>query len=492
MAVKEITLPELGEDVENGDVVEVLVSEGDTIEKDQPVIEVETEKASVEIPAPFGGTVKEIQVKAGDTVQVGQTLLTVETEEKEEEKEEGESETASAEARREPEAAAEAERKAREKEKEAAEEKEDEGEDREEKKGREEREARAEKEPPAKGKGEEERPEPEGRGREAEREEAQGPAEEKGEEGRREVAPAGPSVRRLARELGIDIHDVSGSGPRGRISEQDVKDFARRLIREKGAEEPSAEREPPGRMQPPPLPDFSRWGETEREPMGALRRKATKTTSTSWAQIPHVTQFDRADVTELERDRKHLSKALEREGAKLTVTAILIKLAALALKRFPRFNASLDLADETIVYKHYVNVGVAVDTDRGLVVPVIRDADRKNLSEVAVELNDLAEKARTRKLGLESMSGSNFSVTNLGGLGTTYFTPIVTWPDVAVLGVGRANTEAILEDGAFVPRLILPLSVSYDHRVIDGADASRFLRWIAESLERPLKVLMEG
>jgi pyruvate dehydrogenase E2 component (dihydrolipoamide acetyltransferase) len=226
--------------------------------------------------------------------------------------------------------------------------------------------------------------------------------------------------------------------------------------------------------------------------MGALRRKATKTTSTSWALIPHVTQFDRADVTELERDRKHLSKELEEEGAKLTVTAILIKLAAFALKRFPKFNASLDLEEETIIYKHYVNIGVAVDTDRGLVVPVLRNVDQMNLIEVALELNDLAQRARKRKLGLESMSGSNFSVTNLGGLGTTYFTPIVTWPDVGVLGVGRATTEAILEEGAFVPRLILPLAVSYDHRVVDGADASRFLRWIAESLERPLKILMEG
>ncbi len=478
MAVKEIALPELGEDVQTADVVEVLVSEGDTIEKEQPVLEVETEKAAVEIPAPFGGTVEEIKVKAGDTVEVGQTLLTVETEGKEEEEETKKGEAP----------AEEKEQKPKEAEKEKEEPKEEEA-------------AEETEEPPPKKKEEEAEERAETGQPEEKAEEAEAPAEpgkaaketdRSGAEEEKEVAPAGPSVRRLARELGVDVREVSGSGPRGRISEQDVKDFARGIIEDRGRKEKPSAGPPAVGMQQPPLPDFERWGETERRPMGALRRKAAQTTGTSWSLIPHVTQFDRADVTELERDRKRLSEDLEADGTKLTVTAILIKLTAFALKRFPRFNASLDLENETIVYKHYVNIGVAVDTDRGLVVPVLRDVDRKSLAEVSYELNDLADKARNRKLGLESMSGSNFSVTNLGGLGTTYFTPIVTWPDVAVLGIGRARTEAVFEEGAFVPRLILPLAVSYDHRVIDGADASRFLRWIAETLERPLKILMEG
>jgi pyruvate dehydrogenase E2 component (dihydrolipoamide acetyltransferase) len=476
MAIREIRLPELGEDVETGDVVEMLVSEGDTIEKEQPIVEVETEKASVEIPAPFGGKVREIKVKAGDTVKVGQTLLAVETEEEGEEKEGREAEDASqADPQKTEEAGGkEAEAMSSEEERKESEE------------------AEAEED------GEREKDGPEEPAREAEspgRERAGGENadEEKEEGGKKAVAPAGPSVRRLARELGIDVNEVSGSGPRGRISEQDVKTFARRIIREgKGKEKPSAGQAVGRMQQQPPLPDFERWGETERRPMGALRRKAAQTTGTSWALIPHVTQFDRADVTDLERDRRRLSEDLEEEEAKLTVTAVLIKLAAFALKRFPRFNASVDLENETLVFKHYVNIGVAVDTDRGLVVPVLRNVDRKNLSEVAMELTEMARKARNRKLGLDSMSGSNFSVTNLGGLGTTYFTPLVTWPDVAVLGIGRAHTEAVLEDGRFVPRMILPMAVSYDHRVIDGADASRFLRWIAEALERPLKVLMEG
>jgi len=481
MAVKEVTLPELGEGVETGDVVEVLVSEGDTIEEEQPVVEVETEKASVEIPAPFGGKVREIKVKAGDTVKVGQALLAVETEEKGEEKEGREEEASSHKEPQETEAAGEKEAEAP-----SSEEK---------KKEPEEAAQQSEEAEEENGEGEEagaEEPAREAESPGRERTGGEKAEEEKEEAGAKSVAPAGPSVRRLARELGIDVNEVSGSGPRGRISEQDVKAFARRIIREgKGKEKPSAG-QAGGRMQQPPLPDFERWGETERRPMGALRRKAAQTTGISWALIPHVTQFDRADVTELERDRKRLSEDLEEEEAKLTVTAILIKLTAFALKRFPRFNASLDLEKEALVYKHYVNIGVAVDTDRGLVVPVLRNVDRKSLSEVAVELTEMARKARNRKLGLDSMSGSNFSVTNLGGLGTTYFTPLVTWPDVAVLGIGRAHTEAILEDGRFVPRMILPLAVSYDHRVIDGADASRFLRWIAEALERPLKVLMEG
>jgi pyruvate dehydrogenase E2 component (dihydrolipoamide acetyltransferase) len=242
----------------------------------------------------------------------------------------------------------------------------------------------------------------------------------------------------------------------------------------------------------PRLPDFSKWGAVTRERMGGLRRAATRTTSVSWRLIPHVTQFDRADITDLEEQRKTLGHDLEQEGIKLTVTAIIVKAVVPALRKFPRFHASVDEENEEIVYKHYMHIGVAVDTERGLVVPVIRDADRKPLRQVAVELAELAEKARSRKLTPDEMTGAGFSVSNLGGLGTTYFTPLVTWPQVAVLGVGRAEIQPVFRQGDFVARRILPLAISYDHRLIDGADAARFLRWIAESLERPLRLLLEG
>jgi pyruvate dehydrogenase E2 component (dihydrolipoamide acetyltransferase) len=487
MPVKEVRLPELGEDIESGDVVEVLVSKGDEIEQDQSIIEVETEKAAVEIPAPFSGTVEKVEVKAGDTVKVGQTLITVETGEKEEEEKEGEADKA----RKKRDETEEKERK----ETEGAEEgrktesdgwreaeadvEESRSDDREEEGGQ----AAADEEERETG-GEAKDLDKAGGG-ESENEEWV----REGEKKVKEIAPAGPASRRLARELGVSINDVEGSGPRGRISEQDVKNHARRVIRkaeERGGREDDS-------VQRPSLPDFERWGEINRRPMSALRRTAAERTGTSWALIPHVTQCDRADITQLEQDRKELSDRLERErdGAKLTVTAILIKVTALALKRFPHFNVSLDVDNQEIIHKLYVNIGVAVDTDRGLVVPVVRNADRKTLTEIAVELTDLARRARGRKLGPESMRGSNFSITNLGGLGTTNFTPLVTWPEIAVLGISRAEMVAVPEEDGFVPRLILPLAVSYDHRAVDGAAVSRFLRWIAECLEKPLKIIME-
>jgi pyruvate dehydrogenase E2 component (dihydrolipoamide acetyltransferase) len=235
------------------------------------------------------------------------------------------------------------------------------------------------------------------------------------------------------------------------------------------------------------MPEFAKFGAVERKALSGMRRTTAATMARSWQLIPHVTQFDRADITELEALRRRLGEraAAASGGAKLTLTAIVLKVAASAVRMFPKFGASLDMVREEVVYKQYVHIGVAVDTEYGLTVPVVRDVDQKSLLQIAAEIATLSDRARHRKLGPEELSGANFTVTNLGGLGTTYFSPIIRWPEVAVLGVGRAATEAIHGPNGFQPRLILPLSVSYDHRLIDGADAARFQRRIAEALEQP-------
>jgi pyruvate dehydrogenase E2 component (dihydrolipoamide acetyltransferase) len=236
-----------------------------------------------------------------------------------------------------------------------------------------------------------------------------------------------------------------------------------------------------------PLPDFSKWGEIEVRPMSNIRRTTAQHLSAAW-QAPHVTQHDKADVTTLEEFRKGFGPRVEAAGGKLTVTAILVKITAAAIARYPQFASSVDMANETIIMKKYCHIGIAVDTPAGLLVPVIRDADRKGIVDVAVEISALSQKARDRKLSREEMAGGVFSITNLGGIGGTSFTPIVNRPEVAILGVSRSATEPVWRDGQFVPRLILPLSLSYDHRVIDGADAARFLRFVAEGLEMPLSM----
>jgi pyruvate dehydrogenase E2 component (dihydrolipoamide acetyltransferase) len=302
-------------------------------------------------------------------------------------------------------------------------------------------------------------------------------------------APAAPSVRRVARELGVEIHQVPGSGPGGRISAEDVKAFVKRVMSAGG---PRAVPLPGAVPAPAPLPDFSRWGGIERRPMRAVRRKTAEHLGQAWAQIPHVTQFDKADVTALEELRKRHAKEAEAAGGKLTMTAILVKAVGAALEAFPQFNASLDMASEELVLKKYVHVGIAVDTDRGLLVPVIRDVNQKNIVELSVELAQVSEKARAGKTTLEEMQGGCITITNLGGIGGTAFTPIVNHPEVAILGVSRAAFEPVYIDGTFQPRLMLPLSLSYDHRAIDGADGVRFLRWICEALEQPFLLSLRG
>jgi pyruvate dehydrogenase E2 component (dihydrolipoamide acetyltransferase) len=304
----------------------------------------------------------------------------------------------------------------------------------------------------------------------------------------RDPVPAAPHVRRLAREIGVHIHSVQGSGPGGRISEEDVKLHAKNAL----AAATAAAQAPHAGFAEPELPDFSKWGKTERVSMRGVRRKTAEHLRRAWNTIPHVTQQDRSDITELEQLRARFAPRAEEAGGKMTVTAIALKVCASALKVFPQFNASIDMGKEEIIYKQYINIGVAVDTDRGLLVPVIRDVDKKNIVELAAEMTQLSKKARERKLTPAEMEGGTFTITNLGGIGGTGFSPIVNHPEVAILGLSRSRMEPEWVNNKFEPRLILPLSLSYDHRLIDGADAARFLRWIAEAFEQPFLLSVQG
>jgi pyruvate dehydrogenase E2 component (dihydrolipoamide acetyltransferase) len=291
---------------------------------------------------------------------------------------------------------------------------------------------------------------------------------------------AAPSVRKFAREIGVDIAQVGGSGPAGRISVDDVKSHARRM--------PAGAGRGPVRKA---LPDFAKWGEIQRQPMSNVRKKTALQMETGWT-APHVTLHDRADVTALEQFRQQYKGTVEQAGGKLTITAMLLRIVAAALRKFPELNCSIDMSQEEIVYKQYVNVGVAADTPRGLVVPVILNADRKTVTELSIELTQMAERARAGKLSLEEMTGGTFTLTNLGGIGIGHFTPIINDPEVAILGVGRSTHEPVWIDGQFQPRLIMPLSLSFDHRIVDGAGGARFLRWIVAAIEQPLLLAMEG
>ena len=298
------------------------------------------------------------------------------------------------------------------------------------------------------------------------------------------LAAASPAIRRFARELGVDINQVKGTGPEGRIDEEDVKNYAREIIsRAAGGQLPAG--------ASLALPDFSKWGAVERKPMSGVRRSTAEHLAQAWQNVPQVTQFDSADITDLEILRSRFANEHSEGAAKITVTAIALKVAAAALQKFPQFAASIDMANLEIVYKRYRNIGVAVDTSYGLLVPVVRDVDRKSISQLARELAELSERARAKKLGLEEMAGGVFTITNLGGIGGSGFSPIVNYPEVAILGISRLSVEPRQVHGGttFEPRKILPLSLSYDHRLIDGADGARFLRWIAEALEQPALLL---
>lgn len=453
----DFTLPELGENVTAGDVLRVLVKPGDTVTKDQTVLELETDKATIEVPSSVAGRVTAVSVKAGDKVQVGQVILTVE---------DGAGNPAAVGANtpsKIPDGGFEQHVEGPKRAAATVTPGDSAGTDR---AGKQEAAAGASKVVDIS----------RGARPSAETAAAEMPP-----------APAAPSVRRMARELGVDIDGVSGSGTDGRISIEDVKLHARRLV------EGAARRGGDARSgRGVALPDFSRWGEIERQPMRPVRRKTAEHLSAAWRTIPHVTQHDLADVTALERLRKQYAKEAEEAGGSLTVTSIAVKVVAAALKVFPQFNASIDLAAEEIIFKKYVNIGIAVDTDRGLLVPVVRDANTKNIIQIAVEIAELSAKARDRKISLEEMQGGCFSISNLGGIGGTYFTPIVNAPELAILGISRARIEPVYRGNEFVPRLMLPLSLSYDHRAIDGADGIRFLRWIVQALEQPFLLALQG
>ena len=415
---REFRLPDLGEGLTEAEVVKVLVAEGDLVGEDQVVIEVETDKAQVELPSPVAGRVARIHVKPGETVKVGAVLFTFDG---------------------------------------------------------------VEAEPAARA--------PSASARPAQAAPPTGPAEP-----RRTPALATPATRRLARELGVDLATIRGTGPGGRITDDDVRAAVKRPAAAPGAARETA-LEPAGPPRPLaipgaaalPLPRFEQWGPVQREPIRSVRRRTAEHMSQAWALIPHVTHFDEADITDLERMRRRLETVVPN----LTLTVFLMKAAALTLQAHPRVNASLDHERGELVLKGYYHLGVAVDSDRGLIVPVIRDVDGKQIPELARELAELVERTRTGRVSLDELKGGTFTITNVGALGGTAATPIINYPEVAILGVTRARELPVVRDAQIVARLILPLALSFDHRVLDGAEAARFMTDLVRLLEGPERLLLQ-
>jgi pyruvate dehydrogenase E2 component (dihydrolipoamide acetyltransferase) len=420
-------LPDLGEGLTEAEIVAVLVREGDVIGEDAPLLEVETDKAQVEIPSPMSGRVEKVHVRPGETVRVGTVLITF-------------ADATNGGSR--PAASA----------------------------------------PPAPGP-------------------AAGPESRPGLPRDGVPVPATPATRRLARELGVDLRAVPASGPGGRVTDDDVRAAAGARPAQRASAEPPARavEAPPVEAKPlsplgleaPPLPRFEQWGQIERTPLSHLRRTIAERMALSARLVPHVTHFDRADITELDAlIRRNLDAARERDVT-LTLTSFLLKASALALRAHPQFNASLDAAAGELVLKRYCHVGVAVATDRGLIVPVIRDVDKKPLLELARELGALAQRVRESKAALDELRGGTFTITNIGALGGTGAIPIINYPEVAILGVARARREPVVLDDQIVPRLLLPLTVTFDHRVADGADGARFAADLVRLLEHPDRLLLE-
>lgn len=465
---REFVLPDLGEGIHEGEIIDVLVPVGGKVTDGQPFLVVETDKATVEIPSPVTGTVKEIRVKPGDQVKVGQVLAVFLEEGEAGEKEKPGSPPAEA--------------------------------------------GVAPTQPGSEGSMTGELPEPPGvRGvPPAAAGPVQAPTPESPAVGGKEPVPAAPSTRRLARELGVDLRMVPPGGPGGRVTSEDVRAFAETAAKgamaSRAAPEPAAvpslpSSAPAARVGPeapgsqaPPLPDFSRWGAVERVPLRSVRRSTARHMALAWSQVPHVTHQDEADITDLEALRRRHKAETEALGGSLSLTVFALKAAVAALKANPRFNASLDTETEEIVLKRYYHLGVAVDSERGLIVPAIRDVDRKSLTELSIELNEIAARTREGKVDREELLGGTFTLTNIGVLGGTGFTPIVNYPQVAILGMGRAACRPTVishgETREIVPRLILPLILGFDHRVVDGADAARFLNIIIDELSNPEKLMM--
>lgn len=474
--LKDVKVPEISENVESGDVSKVLVKAGDTISKDQGLLELETDKAVVEMPAPFAGTVKEVQVSEGDTVNIGQVVFSVETDEAgDEEGPEQEDETESAAPKEGP------------VEEEAADE-EAAGEEATEERGTEEHEEEPSEEEkagaaaPEAEEGKAEAPQPE---TDSAKEGGPAPEPPPEVEGPDIVNPpaAPPSVRRFAREIGVNIREVTGTGRRGRITVDDVKLYAKRRL----AEPESAV---PGAVQTQPLPDFEKWGDVGREKFNKIRQITAQTMANAWVTIPHVTQFEKADISDLEEFREGYAKQVEKAGGKLTITAIVIKVLSLALESYPRFNSSIDIENNEYIYKRYHNIGIAAATPRGLLVPVMKNVQDKSITEVAIELSELADKARDGKLSPDDMEGGTITISNQGPMGGEQFTPIVYPPQVAILGVSTSRVEPYWTGSEFEPHTMMPLALSYDHRANDGADASAFLHFFCESLKHPLALFL--
>lgn len=464
-------IPELGENISSAVIVGVLVKVGDQVSVDQPVLELETDKATIEVPSDVSGVITSLNVSEGDKVTIGQVVFEVN---------EG-SATAPAETVAPAVSAPAAETVTAP--------------------------APAETAPAVSVD-----PQVPNAPAAPQVQVAAAPAAsaihavppvspaaadapshavvlvENQPPMLQNSAPAAPSVRRLAREIGVNVNDIKGTGPGGRISLDDVKAYSKYLHENRAQQVVTVA----GAAHYEPLPDFSKYGTIESQPMSNIRLKTAQHLSNAWQTIPHVTQFDKADITELEKFRKSYAKQAERQGVKLTVTAILVKIITSALKKFPQFNSSVDMANQAIIYKNYFNIGIAVDTEFGLIVPVIKNADRMNVIEISKEMNALAEKARNKKVSVADLQGGCFTITNLGGIGGTAFTPIVNAPEVAILGVSRGAIEPVWIDGKFEPRMMLPFSLSYDHRVIDGADGIRFLRWIIDAIENPYNLVVNG
>ena len=486
MTTQKVTVPDIG-DFDQVPVIEVLVSVGDQVEQEDSLITLESDKATMEVPAPADGTVAEVVVSVGDSVEEGDVILVLEVEE-----------AGDAEPDDEPSAQSDEDDPAQD---------EPVGEGGSSPVSQDQAEDSAE----VTGKGEREDSEEGSRddtsGRDPGAPTGQGNSQPPMDAGARQSPPvafgsgevmpdkvpyATPMVRRLARELGVDLHQVSGSGEGGRILEDDVKAFVKQSL---GVPRPVHATQGGGAgaglsVAAPPKVDFSKFGEISEQPLSRIKKISGPSLHRNWVSIPHVTQFDQADITELEAFRKDNKDAAEEQGVKLTPLVFIMKAVVSALRRMPHFNASLSGDGESLVLKHYFHIGIAVDTDGGLMVPVVRNVDKKGLLELAEELADLSSRARDGKLKSDEMRGGCFSISSLGGIGGTAFTPIINAPEVAILGVSRHSMQPVWDGESFQPRLMLPLSLSYDHRVIDGADAARFTRYLATRLEDTRRLLL--
>jgi pyruvate dehydrogenase E2 component (dihydrolipoamide acetyltransferase) len=436
----EVLVPDIG-GFKDVSVIDVLVKDGQQIDKETPLITIETEKAAMDVPAPSGGKIAQVKLKSGDKVSEGSLILLLEADDAEPKAAEPKvSEPKAVEAK--PVASKAAEPPAT-----AA------------------PTAPEPKPPPT-------APKPAAAGS------VTAPA--RIDEAAFSKAYASPSIRKFARELGADLGQVRGTGVKGRITQEDVKAFVKRILTAPPSAAAGA-----AALPKVPLVDFAAFGPVEVKPLSRIQKISGARLQASWINLPHVTQHEDADITDLEAARAALKARAAQEGVRLTPLAFIVKACILALKEYPRFNASLDASGENLVFKNYYNIGFAADTPNGLVVPVIANADQLGLFDIARILADMSERARAGKLKVKEMQGGSFTISSLGGIGGTAFTPIINAPEVAILGVSKSSQKPVYERGGFIPRLMLPLSLSYDHRVIDGAEAARFIVFLAKTLGDP-------